>query len=320
MTTVKELKEQCKKKGIKGYSKLNKKGLEQLLKKNHSPKNSEAVKKPDVKKPRCPKGSRRNPKSGECEKTEKKGKEQKKSKFNKEAKILAMKKETKQHVDPIWMEEFQDWEDDELQNAILLHNYYYKPSTLLGHVQAKLKAKQVVKDPMNNVPLTQEEILRIYKANKKQYKPIESFVFDTTNMNLQVRTITYRHWPFQEITLTYNPNIYSIKVPKIYKKNDNTIIIGIIPNGISALPGHGEVMALDAASTSEAIFIKVWNLVRDGKLFRINKKNKTKITYTPLKNLPISLNKLHSWMKKNKPDTGSHSCYIKLINELNNID
>lgn len=74
MVTVKELKEQCKKRGIKGYSKLKKKELEQVLKQKPQ---STADKKVDDsgKKPRCPKGFRRSKKTGNCEKTEKSSKE-----------------------------------------------------------------------------------------------------------------------------------------------------------------------------------------------------------------------------------------------------
>ncbi len=86
MATVKELKEQCKKKGIKGYSKLKKKEIEQLLKKNKGVEKPQGV---VQKKPRCPKGFRRNKKTGNCEKIEKNKQKVSKSK-------VPQLKETKQ--------------------------------------------------------------------------------------------------------------------------------------------------------------------------------------------------------------------------------
>lgn len=66
MPTVVELKAQCKKLGLKGYSKLKKDELIELLSKFH--KKKPEPKKHDKKVKRCPNGTRRNKQTGECEK------------------------------------------------------------------------------------------------------------------------------------------------------------------------------------------------------------------------------------------------------------
>ena len=66
MPTVVELKAECKKLGLKGYSKLKKDEVIELLSKFQ--KKKPEPKKHDKKVKRCPNGTRRNKETGECEK------------------------------------------------------------------------------------------------------------------------------------------------------------------------------------------------------------------------------------------------------------
>jgi len=91
MPTVLELKAQLKKFGEKGYSKLNKKELINRLSHYHKkPEKKKLEKVVEKKLKRCPKGTRRNKKTGECEKKQK-GVEKQKLEKEKKQKQVAKK-------------------------------------------------------------------------------------------------------------------------------------------------------------------------------------------------------------------------------------
>ena len=292
MTTKKELICQCKRLGIKGYYNLKKDEIEKLIEnnteKNNVKKNSEIFLQ-----------------------------EKNKEIFVREKKIEFMKNKVSEHFDPILFDEFVDWNDNELKNAIYLGGYYYKASTLLNHCETKKKSKNIIKDPINNDILTDDEILHIYNVNKKKYDS-NIFVFDNANMDICIKQVNFNNWPFQKITLTFNPSIYSFRIKK--SKANKNILIGYIPNGINSEPRPYEPRSLDVASTSEALIVKIINIIRDGKLFKINKKDKTKIILTPLKYLPQTKNEIDLWFNNNFLNTRLNSPYIKLINELENYN
>ena len=90
MATVLELKAQCKKRGIKGYSKLKKKQLLQKLssfdEKTKVP-NIPEKKVEKVKIKRCPRGTRRDKKTGECKKKESQKQDKQKRMPKKDGKV-----------------------------------------------------------------------------------------------------------------------------------------------------------------------------------------------------------------------------------------
>ena len=196
MTTKKELICQCTRLGIKGYYNLKKDEIEKLIENN----------------------------------TEKNNVKKNEEIFIREKKIEFMKNKVSEHFDPILFDEFVDWNDNELKNAIYLGGYYYKASTLLNHCEAKKKSKNIIKDPINNDILTDDEILHIYNVNKKKYDS-NIYVFDNVNMDICIEQVNFNNWPFQKITLTFNPLIYSFRIKK--SKANKNILIGYIPNGIN---------------------------------------------------------------------------------------
>lgn len=325
--TVADLRKKCKELKLKGYSKLKKAELETLLKSNGALIQEKAGKKS---KTRCPKGTRRNKKTGECEPTKKVLKEtshQKKSaivsNFDRKRKIQQMKKTVDDHYDPIFAQQFDSWTDQDLQHAILLGSHYYLPKTLLDHVETKIKQQHVVKDPMLGTIIPEEKIKEIYAANKKQYKKLEKFHFDTANMNVKLerrffKILTNRPaQPFMQIILTYNPNIYKITTKNPYFKKPDEILIGNVPMGISTHPGAGEVKALDASSTSEVIMSKIIEKIREGKLFSNVKDNKFRVdTITHLPKTMAAMKKWYHVSTRAIDTTSKNSEYLKLLEEL----
>jgi len=325
--TVVELRKKCKERKLKGYSKLKKSQLENLLDTHGVSMEQQKKKKDGEKLKRCPKGTRRNKKTGECEAVKAKQKKSEKEKvvssFDRKKKIQQMKKKVDDPYDPIFAQQFDDWSDDDLQHAILLGKHYYLPKTLMDHVQTKLKQQHVMKDPMTGTIISEEKIKQIYKANKKPYKKIEKFHFDTANMNIKLERRFFKIFsnrpaqPFMQIILTYNPSIYKMKTKNLYFKKPDEILIGNVPMGISTHPGGGEVKALDASSTSEVIMSKIIEKVRNGKLFSNIKDNHLSLDVIP--SLPTTTPAMKKWynpVTRELDTTSKNSQYFKLLEEL----
>ncbi len=321
MPTVVELRKKCKELKLKGYSKLKKSQLEDLLKGHALPTVTVEKQKKDKPK-RCPKGTRRNKKTGECEQVSKKVTKTVPP-FDRKKKIQQMKSAVVDAFDPVFAQQFDDWTDDDLEHAILLGSHYYLPSTLMTHVQMKMKQEHVIKDPMTGKIIPEEKIKEIFKANKKQYKKIQKFHFDTTNMEIKLEQKFFKVYqnrsaqPFLQIILRYNPSIYKIKTKNPYYKQPDEILIGNVPMGITIQPGMGEVKALDASSTSEVMMSKIVEKLREGKLFSNIKDNQ--ITVDSVKHLPKTLAEMRKWYNPttHRLDvTSKNSEYFKLLESL----
>ena len=338
MPTIKELKEQCKKLGLKKYSTLKKGQLEQLIKKvkdgthivpaksftvlelkkmcrEKKHKNCSKLKKHELEilllgaasKKESPKGKKEAPKG---------------KKFNRLEKIKIMKQKAEDHYDPIFMQEFDTWDDKDLKNAVLLGKHYYLPSTLFDHVKTKLKQqKAIVKDPMTGEIISEEKIKEIYKANGQEFKKPTKFIFDHSIMNLRIleNPIVYiQGWPFQKILLNYNQHQIKITAPSSSRASPNSLIIGYVPMGISLTPTHHEVKALDASSTSEVLLARIISLVESGRLFK-NVKNKS-MSLVPIKGLPKNRSACNKWLVHKRIATNKTSCYIHLLDELTELE
>jgi hypothetical protein len=352
MPTVVELRKRCKQLKIKGYSNKKKSELEQLIKKKQQSGDVVLVQQKPVQQKAKPSGEKkmgvielkkkcREMKIKNCSKMKKaellkvvggkqqgeKAQQSKKQQtkdlsFDREKKIKQMKQKVQDDYDPIYMQQFKSWSDDDLRNAILLGSYYYLPKTLLDHVQAKMKQQHVIKDPMSGVIIPTQKIKEIFAANKKQYKKIEKFIFDTANMEIKLEHKFFKLFtnknaqPYMQVILEYNPNIYKITTKNPYFKKPNQILIGNIPMGISTSPGIGEVKALDASSTSEVILSKILEMLREGKLFSNQKDNK--LTLLKINNLPKTNVQMRKWYNTTRiiDTTSKNSKYFELLKEL----
>jgi hypothetical protein len=243
--------------------------------------------------------------------------------FDRKKKLEEMKKKVSEHFDPVFAQRFDDWSDEDLKHSILLGSHFYLPETLLEHVRTKQKEGHVVKDPMNGTIIPVEKLKEIFRANKLQYEKVESFRFDTTNMNIKVerkffKIFSYRAaQPFMQIILKYNPSIYVIKTKNPFFKKPDEILIGNVPMGISISPEASEVKALDASSTSEVIMSKILEMIRNGKLFSHVKDNK--MTLNVLKYLPKTIRGMRKWFNTNNgrlDTTSPDSEYFKLLREI----
>lgn len=348
MPTVVELRKKCKQLKIKGYSNKKKSELEQLIKKKQQSGDVVLGQQKPVQVKAKPSGEKkigvielkkkcREMKIKNCskmkkaellkvvggEKAQQSKKQQKKdSSFDREKKIKQMKQKVQEEFDPVYMQQFQSWSDDDLRNAIFLGNHYYLPKTLLDHVQMKMKQQHVIKDPMLGTIIPTQKIKEIFAANKKQYKKIEKFIFDTANMQIKMEHRFFKLFPnkqaqpFMQMILEYNPNIYKITTKNPYFKKPNQILIGNIPMGISTNPGAGEVKALDASSTSEVMLSKILEMIREGKLFSNQKDNK--LTVLKINHLPKTNVQMRKWYNSSRHlDTNSQNAeYFKLLKEL----
>lgn len=339
MTTVKELKEQCKKMGLKKYSLLKKDELIQLLKskgleitsESKKSKDKKTLKVGDLKKLCKEKGVKGYSKMKKKElETLCLDKKQKESKWNREEKIAEMKSKTQQHFDPIYAEPFEEWDDESLKNAILLGSHYYTPEFIFQYIEGKYKAGQrIIKDPMTNKIISQETIKEIYKNNKRELKIPKGFHFDTSIMEVDVQMLynkkplapkDYSSWNFVQISLKYTPS--QIKISGGGKRlQTDRILIANIPMGISTTPGYNEVKSLDSASTSEALLVKCTNLITSGKIFTI--KN---VSHYQIKKCPVLQTPFKNWLtvgqkNRKKVDTTSKDApYMKFIEEVSKLE
>ena len=126
-------------------------------------------------------------------------------------------------------------------------------------------------------------------------------------------------WNFVQIFLKYNANQIKVSGGKSTSEKDK-ILIANIPMGISTTPGYNEVKSLDAASTSEALLVKVSNLISGGKIF-IVKKN-TQYTIKPCAVFQTSFrdwlnsgSKNHKRVNTQKPN-GIYMKFLEKVNEL----
>ena len=350
----------CKEKKLKGYSKLNKAGLEHLLKtyadksppitytvkelrklcKTHNVLGCYKLKKKELEhvlkdhlklssKNKQEKDQQNKSKQKEVVKEKQKSKKKEISKkFDRQKKIEEMKAKVEQHYDPVYFDPFEEWKDKELQNAILMGNYYYQPSFLYELVQKKYKnGESIIKDPVTNKILSQEEIKKIFQANNKAVSKPTVFHFDSALMQIEVKTMydvkpipgDNSRWNFVQIFLKYNANQIKVSGGKSTSEKDK-ILIANIPMGISTTPGYNEVKSLDAASTSEALLVKVSNLISGGKIF-IVKKN-TQYTIKPCAVFQTSFrdwlnsgSKNHKRVNTQKPN-GIYMKFLEKVNEL----
>ena len=283
----------CKQKKLKGYSKLNKAELETLLNTyaDNGPAKTHTV--AELRKlckthnvPGCYKLKKKELEAIlkdhlKCDskgaQEEKPKKEEKSKKFDRQKKIEEMKSKVQQHYDPVYFDPFEEWDDKDIQNAILMGTFYYQPSFLYELVQSKYKnGESIIKDPVTNRILSEEDIKRIFKANNKAVNKPTVFHFDTALMQIEVNTMydvkpisgDNSRWNFVQIFLKYNRNQIKISGGKRTSQKDK-ILIANIPMGISTAPGYNEVKSLDAASTSEALLVKVSNLISGGKIFTV---------------------------------------------------
>ena len=250
-------------------------------------------------------------------------------KFNRQKKIQEMKAKVQQHYDPVYFDPFEEWEDKELQNAILMGSYYYQPSFLYDLIQKKYKnGESIIKDPVTNKILTEEEIKKIFKANNKAITKPTVFHFDTALMQIEVNTMydvkpipgDSSRWNFVQIFLKYNRNQIKVSGGKSTSQKDK-ILSANIPMGISTTPGYNEVKSLDAASTSEALLVKVTNLITGGKIFIV--KSTTDYTIRPCAVLQSSFREwLSSGSKNHKrvDTTKSKSVYMRFLEKVNELE
>ena len=55
-----------------------------------------------------------------------------------------MKAKVQQHYDPVYFDPFEEWDDKDIQNAILMGNFYYQPSFLFWHPFARARGHLVM--------------------------------------------------------------------------------------------------------------------------------------------------------------------------------
>lgn len=169
--------------------------------------------------------------------------------------------------DPISLEPFQDWTDEELRTGIFMNGYYYKEETMKNYILSNQNKKEIF-DPINQSLKIPDEILNQYIIEKEEILKEEDIQFE-----YEIRYIQFDYHMFA-MTFIYLkiPNIENYKVETKLKYSLNRYCIGVIPNNISICSWTDypfEIKALDTSSTTEVLLIRITELYRNKKLIKI---------------------------------------------------
>ena len=176
-------------------------------------------------------------------KKEKKKTVKKKKEFNRDGRILELKNVCNGTLDAITYEEFEEWEDQDLKDAILIgtkgSKNCYQVENIFNWYQSKAKDKKKAFDPVNpSHEITKEEINAMKKIMKNRlgskYKSPEKHTveFDDKRVVLNIDgPINYRYvgryddiiWPF------YHLRIYILDQTM---KRIKTIELGYLADGV----------------------------------------------------------------------------------------
>lgn len=185
--------------------------------------------------------------------------------------------------DPISLEPFEEWTEEEFKNGLFINGYYYKRETIKQYIECK-KTENIT-DPINPSLLIPSEIINIFsKKEEKILKENDIIIeYETSYLNLE-----YHTYIFTKLFIKINtPDEYKIETKLKYDQRKGRYYIGCIPNNISICSWEEypfEIKALDTSSTTEALLIRISELYRKEKLIKIKD---NKIIIEKIKSLPL---------------------------------
>ena len=195
--------------------------------------------------------------------------------FNRKEKISELTKICIDPYDGILFEEFDEWEDDDLRDAIIIgpenNKRCYKIDSIYRWVEDSIKEGKPLKDPINiSHEITKEELENMKNIMKlrlgdKYVSPAEKkIILDEKNVELLISepndtwiTIPPKYIPNYNKILRYP--FYHIKIEISIPGNYRSRIIdlGYIPGGIEPLPGEDSYLSSYSLITS---IRKLWDM------------------------------------------------------------
>lgn len=169
--------------------------------------------------------------------------------------------------DPISLEPFEDWTEEELDSGVFMNGFYYKEETIQKYFEMN-QGKNKFYDPINPVLEIPKEIIDKYKIIREEILKEDDIQFEYETRYIQ---FDYHVFLMTFIFLRL-PEIKNYKIETKIKKVGNRYCIGIVPNNISICSIHDypyEIKALDTSSTTEALLIRISELYKKKKLIRI---------------------------------------------------
>lgn len=219
--------------------------------------------------------------------------------------------------DPISLEPFEDWTEEELRTGILMNGYYYKEETIKSYISINQNKKEIF-DPINQSLKIPDEILNQYKIEKEDILKEEEIQFEYETRYIQ--------FDYHMFTMTFIylkiPKIENYKIETKLKYSLNRYCIGVIPNNISICSWTDypfEIKALDTSSTTEALLIRITELYRKKKLIKIEE---DKIEIKKIESLPIrslhwfTFDRGYYYLDTSPKENNRKTVYNSLLEEL----
>ena len=219
--------------------------------------------------------------------------------------------------DPILLEPFQDWTDEELKSGVLMNGYYYKEDTIKNYISMNQHKKEIF-DPINKSLKIPGDILSKYKIEKEEILKEEEILFEYETRYIQ--------FDYHLFTMTFIylkiPKIENYKIETKLKYSLQRYFIGVIPNNISICSWTDypfEIKALDTSSTTEALLIRITELYRNKNLIKTkdNKIEIKKIESLPVRSLQwFTLDRDYYYLDTSPKENNRKTIYNSLLDEL----
>ena len=196
--------------------------------------------------------------------------------FDREKRIKELKEKCIDPYDGILYEGFEDWEDNELQDAILIgpdgNKRCYKVSSIYRWIEESIKAGKPLKDPINiSYEITEEELKNIKNIMRKNLgdKYIspkhKKIVLDEKNVELLIsdpndtwKTIPKHYVPnYHGNNLRYPFYHIEIKITIPGRSRAKIIDLGYIPAGIEPMAGEDQYLSSYSLVSSVR---KLWDM------------------------------------------------------------
>lgn len=206
-----------------------------------------------------------------------------------EHRLKEMKELGRDTKDPITLEPFDEWTLDELLDAILCHDYWYKFSTMAQYITHCKKDCYV--DPICRHETIPSQIVEQFASKLSEDVRIDNIVF-----HVQTRTCRTDYFEFQFYCILIHIPSFRVST-KLLKEKNNMYTVGVLPKGIvldSTIGFPYELNALDTASTSDALLVRVLELYKSGTMYT---RKGNHLTVKRITSLP---SRCHQWFEKTK--------------------
>lgn len=201
-------------------------------------------------------------------------------------KRIILEENPQDEKDPITLEPFEEWTDDEWNQGIFMNGYYYKYETISNYININ-KEKEKILDPINQSLYIPKEIIeRLIIKDKIELKE-EDIKIEYENRYIELNQHLY-NFTMCFLKIERRGELRDLKIETNLKHTRimNRYIIGVIPDNISICSWENfpnEIKALDSSSTTEALLIRISQLYQKRKLIKIENE---KIKIKNIKSLP----------------------------------